>query len=145
MVTLIFSTGKNNTREGSFTTLDIIKLKKKSFRMMWTFICRHWRVLDIIKAHIAMPCEAIIVTSSPNPHRINSLQNEVSASGNPQSMLCVLAVSGPCCPQSLAWLFFVLCTIVGLTQSYATGILGSQQLWQRVDNHRQEITGRGVW
>ncbi|KAM7316583.1 hypothetical protein ACRRTK_024314 [Alexandromys fortis] len=29
---------------------------------------------------------------------------------------------------------------IRLTQSYATGILGSQQLWQRVDNHRQEIT-----
>lgn len=90
-----------------------------------------------------MPYEAIIVTSSPNPRRINFLQKEVSASGNPQSVLCVLAVSGPCCPQSLARLFSVLCTIVGLTQSYVTGILGSQ-LRGRVDNHRQEITGRGV-
>lgn len=110
--------------------------------MMWTFICRHRRVLDFIKAHIAMPCEAIIVTSSPNPRRINSLQKEVSARGNPQSMLRVLAVSGPCCPQSLTWLFSVLCTIVGLTLHRA--ILGSQQLWQRVDNHWQEITSRGV-
>lgn len=113
---------------------------------MWTFIRRHRRVLDFIKAHIAMPCEAIIVTSSPNPYTVYSLQKEVSASGNPQSVLCVLAVSGPCCPQSLARLFGALhhCRF-DPTQRYFTGILGNQQPWQRVDNHWQEITGRGVW
>lgn len=148
MVTLIFSAGRSHPREGSFTTLDIIKLKKrKPFKMMWTFICRHRcrhrRVLDFVKAHIAIPCEAIIVPSSPNPCRVNSLQKELSTSRNPQSVLCALAVSGPSpCPA-------VLCALhhrrVGPTQGYFTGILGSQQPWQRVDNPWQEITGRGEW
>lgn len=84
---------------------------------MWTFVCRHGRVLDFIKAHIATPCEAMMIvpiTSPPNPCRVNSFQKEVKHFRKHTRVCWGGLCMGPHCPQILAPLFSVLCTLIEL-------------------------------